>query len=467
MPNLLIVEDEIALARTMADALTESGHTVRQVHVGEKVLTDFRAHPPEIVLLDVRLGGVSGLDLLAAMKAENPDVDVIVVTAYGSVEVAVEAMKRGAAEFLTKPVDLDVLAVAVDKVAEASQARRRLEQFRSAQTERLRSASADFLGESPPLVAIRDQVARLAVRLGQHASGHLPCILLTGETGTGKDMLANYVHASLPQRTGPFVALNCSAVPNELFESELFGHQRGSFSGAAADKPGLFETADGGTLFLDEIGELPATLQPKLLRALETRRIRRIGDTRDRGFDLLLIAATNRDLAEQVAEGRFREDLYYRLRGITLHLPPLRARGGDVLLLADRFCARLAGKYGLSGLTLSEAAKRALRDHAWPGNVRELQHALESAALTIGGTVIEPENLPMPAAPSDPIRHAEQRIDAGRPVDLEQVERALIERALRQTQGNVSAAARLLSIGREAMRYRMGKFGLTGEGSEG
>lgn len=467
MPHVLIVEDEIALARTMADALTDAGHSVRQAHVGEKVMAEFRAHPPQIVLLDVRLGGVSGLDLLASMKAESPDVDVIVVTAYGSVEVAVEAMKRGAAEFLTKPVDLDVLAVAVEKVAETSQARRRLEQFRSAQHERLRSASADFLGESAPMAAIRDQVARLAGRLGQQASGHLPCILLTGETGTGKDLLANFVHASLPQRTGPFVALNCSAVPAELFESELFGHQRGSFSGAAADKPGLFETADGGTLFLDEIGELPMTLQPKLLRALETRRIRRIGDTRDRGFDLLLIAATNRDLAGQVAEGRFREDLYYRLRGIILHLVPLRDRGGDVLLLAERFCARLAAKYGLTGLTLSDDARRVLREHGWPGNVRELQHALESAALTIGGTVIESEHLPLPALPVDPVRLAEQRIDAGRPVDLEQVERALIERALRQTQGNASAAARLLCIGREAMRYRMSKFGLSGgEGGE-
>jgi len=294
MPKLLIVEDEVSLARSMGDALTEAGHEVRLVHVGEKVPAECRAFQPQIVLLDVHLGGVSGLNLLEQLKSESPDLEAIVVTAYGTVEVAVQAMKRGAAEFLTKPIDLDVLTVTVDKVWSASQARRRLEQFRSAQDERLRGVQ--LLGESPGIVAIREQVGRLVSRIsqGSTARGELPPILLTGETGTGKDLLAGFIHASLPNRSGPFVALNCSAVPSELFESELFGHQRGAFSGAAGDKAGLFETADGGTLFLDEIGDLPLNLQPKLLRALETHTLRRIGDTRDRSFDLCLVAATNR-----------------------------------------------------------------------------------------------------------------------------------------------------------------------------
>ena len=289
----------------MSDALADAGHEVKAVHVGEKVLGEVRAFEPQVMLLDVRLGGVNGLDLLEQIKRESPDIEVVVVTAYGSVEVAVDAMKRGASEFLTKPVDLDVLTVTVDKLWSASQSRRRLEQFRSAQDGRLRSVQ--FIGACQAISAVRDQIARLAGRSAAATAGGMPTILLTGETGAGKDLLATYIHAAMPHRTGPFVGLNCSAVPTELFESELFGHQRGSFSGASADKPGMFETADGGTLLLDEISDLPLNLQPKLLRALETRTIRRIGDTRDRPFDLLLIAATNRGLPELVAAGRFRE----------------------------------------------------------------------------------------------------------------------------------------------------------------
>ncbi|MBI4580047.1 MAG: sigma-54-dependent Fis family transcriptional regulator, partial [Planctomycetes bacterium] len=290
MPKVLIVEDEVSLARSMGDALSAAGHEVKLVHVGERVMGVFREFAPQLVLLDVRLGGVSGLDLLNSIKAEAPDTEAIVVTAYGSVEVAVDAMKRGAAEFLTKPIDLDVLTAAIDRVWAASQARRRLEQFRNVQAGQLRQAH--ILGGSPQIDAIRRQIERLVQRAAA-ATAEMPAILLTGETGTGKDLVANHIHAALPHRTGPFVALNCSAVPRELFESELFGHQRGAFSGATADKPGLFETADGGTLFLDEVGDMPLELQPKLLRALETRTVRRVGETRSRSFDLFLIAATN------------------------------------------------------------------------------------------------------------------------------------------------------------------------------
>ncbi len=462
MPKVMIVEDEVSLARAMGDALTEAGHEVRLVHVGEKVPAEFRAFVPQIMVMDVRLGGVNGLDLLERIKSEAPETEALVVTAYGSVEIAVDAMKRGASDFLTKPIDLDVLEVTIDRIWEASRARRQLEQFRSAQAERLRQVQ--FIGQSPAINTIREQVDRLARRTAG-AAGGMPAILLTGETGTGKDLLGSYIHAALPHRGGPFVALNCSAVPAELFESELFGHQRGSFSGASADKPGMIETADGGTLFLDEIGDLPLALQPKLLRALETHAIRRIGDTRDRSFDLCLIASTNRNLNEQVATGRFREDLFYRLKVVHFHLLPLRERGEDTLLLAEHFLGRLSAKYRLAGLTLTPAARDILIHYHWPGNVRELQHALESAALQISGATIDVGDLPLPAM-IDPVLRAERDIDMGRPVHLEDVEKALIERALSKTDGNVSAAARLLSIGREAMRYRMAKFGLSVDPAE-
>ena len=453
MAKILIVEDEVSLARAMGDALADAGHQVKLVHVGEKAMAEFAEFAPDLALLDVRLGGVNGLDLLEQIKERTPGTEVVVVTAFGSVQVAVDAMKRGAADFLTKPIDLDVLTVTVDKLWAASQQRRRLEQFQSAQAEQL--SRFELLGRCDAIQEIREQVERFAQRSAV-AGRDLPAILLTGETGTGKDLLARCVHAALTARTGPFVALNCNAVPSELFESELFGHQRGAFSGSTADKPGLFETADGGTLFLDEIGDLPDTLQPKLLRAIETHTIRRVGDVRDRGVDVLLIAATHRDLTARVQEGRFRKDLYYRLKVLTIELPPLRSRGDDILLLADHFSQQLAIKYGLPDLTLSKGARQALRDHDWPGNVRELQHALESAVLTSRDATIEPADLPL-AAP-DPLGAAERAVEDGRPICLEEVERRLVEKALRRTGGNVSAAARLLSIGREALRYRMAKF---------
>lgn len=459
MAKVLIVEDEVSLARSMGDALAAGGHEVRLVHVGERVMAAFREFAPHLVLLDVRLGGVSGLDLLNQIKGEAPDTEAIVVTAFGSVEVAVEAMKRGAAEFLTKPVDLDVLTVAVDRVWSASQARRRLEQFRNVQAGQLRQVR--ILGESPRIVAVRQQIDRLIQRASA-AAADMPAILLTGETGTGKDLAANYIHAAMPRRSGPLVALNCSAVPRELFESELFGHQRGAFSGSTADKPGLLETADGGTLFLDEIGDLPPELQPKLLRALETRTVRRVGENRSRSFDLLLIAATNRDLDGQVRAGKFRQDLYYRLKVVTIGLPSLRERGRDVEILADHFLGQLAAKYDLPGLTLSGSAREMLKEYAWPGNVRELQHTLESATLAIAGSVIEANDLALPTL-ADPARRALRSLDQDQPVSLENVERELIAHAMRRTGGNVSAAARLLSIGREALRYRLGKYGLAGE----
>jgi two-component system response regulator AtoC len=465
MPRILVVEDEVTLANAMADLLAEAGHTTRAVYAGEKVHEACREFEPHVLLLDVRLGAVNGVDLIPEIKAQWPEVAIIVVTAFGDVDVAVEAMKRGASDFLRKPVDLDVLAAAVDKVWAASHARRRLEQFETAQQQRLRQAR--FVGECPAIHAIHALVDRLVERSA--AAGTPPVsILLTGETGTGKDLLASVLHARLPQRSGPFVPVNCAAIPAELFESELFGHKRGAFSGATGDKPGLFETADGGTLMLDEVVDLPLGLQPKLLRVIETQSFRRVGETRDRGVSLCLIAATNRDLRRAVAEGRFREDLYYRLKVVTIELPPLRDRGDDIDLLLDHFCGVLGAKYGLGKLTLTEPARQAAREYPWPGNVRELLNALERAALVGAGPVIDVGDLPIRrdgprAVPAGPAAAMIADLAAGRPIGLEALERAVLEQALEQTRGNVSAAARLLSIGREAMRYRLNKLGFGAE----
>ncbi len=466
MARVLVVEDETVLAGAMADALAGAGHTVEVVHAGEKVLDACRTFQPHVVLLDVRLGAVSGIDLLATIKAEWPDVEAIVLTAYGSVEIAVQAMKRGAAEFLTKPVDLDVLTTTVERVWHDSQARRRLGQFEAAQEERLKQAT--LVGQCPAIQEIRRLVDRLAERSA--AAGAPPGgILLTGETGTGKDLLAAMLHARLPFRNGPFVTVNCAAVPSELFESELFGHKRGAFSGATADKAGLFETADGGTLMLDEIGDMPPALQPKLLRAIETQTIRRTGETRDRTVRLCLIAATNRDLEKAVREGRFREDLYFRLKRVTIVLPPLRERGEDIALLTDHFLSVLCAKYALPRLELSEDAREAFRRHRWPGNVRELFNTLEQAVLLGAGPVLHARDVPISGsgaaarAELTPASALLADLSAGRTISLDDLEKAVIEQALRQTGGNVSAAARLLSIGREAMRYRMSKFSMAPE----
>lgn len=462
MARILIVEDEIVLANAMADALAGGGHTTDVAHAGEKVIAKCRGFQPQVVILDVRLGAVSGIDLLATIKAEWPEIEVIVATAYGSVEIAVEAMKRGAAEFLTKPIDLDVLATKVESVWSASQARRRLEQFETAQQERLKQVN--LIGQCPAIKEIRTLVDRLAERSAT-AGAPPTAILLTGETGTGKDLLAGLLHSRLPRRQGPFVGVNCAAVPAELFESELFGHKRGAFSGATADKAGLFETADGGTLMLDEIADMPLALQPKLLRALETQTIRRVGETRDRELRICVIAATNRDLQRAVAEHRFREDLYFRLKVVTIELPPLRQRGQDIEMLADHFCAILAGKYALPALRLTPEAREALAHYSWPGNVRELLNALERSALVGSGPEITSADLRLTAdahrvGPASPAEMLLANLTGGQAIDLDALEKAILEQALQQTGGNASAAARLLSIGREAMRYRMSKFGL-------
>lgn len=469
MALILVIEDEVVLARAMSDALSAVGHSVHVVHAGEKAVSVCRDLLPELVLLDIRLGAVNGIDVLRSIKAEWPETEVIMLTAYGSVEVAVQAMKLGATEFLTKPVDLDVLAAAVDKVCAASRARRRLGQFEAAQQARLEQA--ELLGECPAIREIRSVVSRLAERSAT-AESPPPCILLTGETGTGKDLLAAVLHARLPQQHGPFVTVNCAAVPGELFESELFGHKRGAFTGATGDKSGLFETADGGTLMLDEIGEMPLTLQPKLLRAIETQTVRRIGETRDRPVRLCVIAATNRDLARAVADRRFRQDLYYRLNVVRIELPPIRDRGEDLIVLANHCCTRLAARYALPGLSLSPEALDAIRRYPWPGNVRELQNAIERAALIGNGRQIRPEDLGLPAAATATTGVTNRAaamvaaLAAGEAISMDELEKAVTQQALERTGGNVSAAARLLSIGREAMRYRMTKYGMGGSSAD-
>jgi DNA-binding NtrC family response regulator len=467
--NLLVVDDEQVLATAMADYLTRHGYAVAVNGSGEQALKTIDQEPPDLVLLDYRLPRMDGLQVLCKIKESRPEIEVIMLTAHGSVEGAVEAMRHGAFDYLSKPIDLEELRLVVEKALESLRRTHELDYLR-AQVDK-ENPSHEIIGRSEPMRQVRkliEQISSIEATSGREA----PAILITGETGTGKELVARAIHARSRRTQGPFVEINCAAIPATLLEAELFGHEKGAFTDAKSAKIGLFEAADGGTLFLDEIGSMDLSLQAKLLKAIEERSVRRLGSIRSRRFDVILIAATNQPLERAIQERSFREDLYYRLKVLTLHLPPLRERDDDAVFLAEHFVKLHARRYNRGEKELSQSAKSVIAGYRWPGNVRELSNVIERAVLLKEGASIDPGDLMIGAAPSaNPPTAGISRdgllaIDLSKGIVLEELERTIIERVLVQTGWNRTKAAQLLGLSRETLRYRIEKHNLKAPGPD-
>ncbi|HWU34772.1 MAG TPA: sigma-54 dependent transcriptional regulator [Methylovorus sp.] len=455
--RILLVEDEVVFARAVAKRLQKAGYECEHAESIADGRALARQFAPDLALLDMRLPDGNGLELLSDLVAKG--VAVIVLTAHGDVMDAVNAMKQGATDYIKKPVDLEELLLAIEKAETATNLKRQLDYSRQRNSHE--TENIEMLGESAPIQAIRTQVERIAQLVSVEAAP--PTILISGETGTGKDVVARLLHQSCKNSDRPFVHVDCASLPSELIENELFGHEKGAFTSAQNARCGLIEAAEDGTLFLDEIGELPLTLQAKLLNVLERRVVRRIGSTKERPVLARFIAATNRDLQQMVIDGRFRSDLFYRLNVLSLNMPPLRDRGGDVLLLAQHFATQTERRYGLEKRVFSPEVTDMLMRYRWPGNVRELRHQISRAVLLSKTAQIRIQDVALPVELVANVKlttTATEDVAAATRMTLDAAEKLMIEKTLEQTHFNISEAARQLGITRMAMRYRMEKHGI-------
>jgi DNA-binding NtrC family response regulator len=453
--RILVVDDDQLQRWAMGKQLASWNYEVIQAEDGQAGLEAFTAQLPDLVLLDLQLPDQSGVEVLRQIRAVDPQAVVIMVTAHGGVPDAVAAFKLGAFDYLSKPLDFDALGVTLRFGLEARHLRAEVERLRAADRE---PADATIVGHSPAIARSIDMLRKLA------PSG-AGSVLLTGESGTGKDLIAKALHYQSSRSGGPFVAVNCSAIPETLMEAELFGHEKGAFTDARFLKKGVFELADGGTLYLDEIGELKISLQPKMLRVLETLTFRRVGGSRDITVDLRVVAATNRDLDEAVQKGEFRADLLYRLRVIEMTMPPLRDRREDIPALVQHFLRQFAIKFRKPGMTVSPLAMEAMMRYDWPGNVRELKNAIERAVILEEADELRTDYLPIqltrPAAPAPAPAGGNGAFTLPQGgVSLEHVEESLVRQALDMASGNQTRAAQLLDISRDALRYKLKKFGV-------
>ncbi len=451
--SILVVDDDAAMRHLLSVILTDHGWEARAVASAKDALRDLEAHDCDLVLTDVRMPGMDGLELLRAIQLLRPDLTVIVMSAYGAQEAAIEAMKAGAYDYLSKPFKRDEVVLVIRKAEERERLAR--------ENRRLRTELAAEYG--PSNLVGGSEAMQEVVRQIRKVAPQKTTVLVEGESGTGKELVARALHDLSPRAALPLVAVNCGAIPAELIESELFGHVKGAFTDASRNKKGLVEEADGGTLFLDEVGELPLPMQVKLLRVLQDEEVRPVGDVRARKVDVRVVAATGRDLRRAAAAGQFREDLLYRLDVVRVRLPPLRERREDVAPLAAHFLARYARlRPELSGMRLSDEALEALQAHRWPGNVRELEHALERAVVLADGPLIREEDLPEtvrappPSSSGAPAPDGSLSIKRG----TREIEERLIRAALERTGGNRTRACELLEISYRALLYKIKDYGI-------
>jgi len=462
--SILIIDDDSLLAdniRLYLERAQWETHVAYSAEAGLKMLESLH---PDIVLTDHMLPGKTGLDLIAAALDIDPQIKIVMMTGEGSVQIAVDAMKAGACDYLSKPISLAELKMVLDKILGQAQMEKTLSVFQRRQA---RGASImTIIGDSAPAIAMKAKVQQILDAEQHIKNGDLPSILINGETGTGKELLARALHFDGVRNNQPFIEINCASLPNNLLESELFGHERGAFTDAKERRVGLVEAADGGTLFLDEIGEIDLALQAKLLKLLEDKTVRRIGGTRERKVNIRIISATNQELEKMVCEGRFRRDLYFRLRVITLSTPPLRSTGQDILRIAEHYLQLHALHYGKKNLRFTRDAEQLLLRYSWPGNVRELRNMLEQSVLLAQGQEIGAEQLSIcpgllnessdvtsshNLAVSSPVHYSSK---------ISEVEQDLLQKTLEKTDWNVSKSAKLLGLTRDMMRYRIEKYGL-------
>jgi DNA-binding NtrC family response regulator len=456
--TILVVDDERTLARVIRIFLGEAGYETEVAHDAEAALEMLDRLRPDVVFTDVRLPGMDGIALLRKVREFDPNISVVVMTAFGTIEGAVEAVKLGAFDYIKKPLDLDELKLLADRARENSRLRQELSYYRKQASREV--TLAGILGASPAMKAVLDRARQIA------ALDETPPVLITGETGTGKGLVARTIHSSGPRSGKPFIDVNCTALPATLMEAELFGYERGAFTDAKESKLGLFEAAEGGFLFLDEVGDIELALQGKLLRAIEDRTVRRVGGIRDRKIDVRILAATNRDLEQMAKERQFREDLFFRLNVFPIRLPALRERPGDIAGLVEFFLR----KHGAAPDKLTPAALAAFQRHDFPGNVRELENVVERALILAGSDPIDVDHLPFAAAAPAGAPGSRPWIPAipAEGLSLEVLERELILQALELARGNKSQAARLLGLTRRTLYSRMERHGLRrpGEGEE-